>query len=220
MDKHGKILIISCLQFIFFNYFYIFNNINSYFLSLATRCKLPLYLALLLLTQCSKCKEDLFPKKQPTAAILPIETQIGARTCGCVVNGITFATLNTIKCNGDWQGLTSFAIGGDLNRTSSYDDNSFSFNILLSGPLRDGQVFSLAPYNQPLNTTANQFAATAVTNHYKCSYLGNHIKSGRVELVKFDGVQRIAAGRFAFTLYEAGSCDTLRVIDGRFDVKF
>jgi len=39
-------------------------------------------------------------------------------------------------------------------------------------------------------------------------------------LVKFDGAARIAAGRFAFTLYEPGGCDTLRVTNGRFDVKF
>jgi len=182
--------------------------------------KLLLYLSLLSLTQCSKCKEELFPKKPPTPAVLPPETQIGARACGCRVNGTTFATLNTIKCNGDWQGLNTLAISGTLNRTSSYDDDVFGFNILLNGPLRSGQSFALSPFNQPINPAASQFAATAIANGYQCSYRGNYVKSGRVELTKFDGVQRIAAGRFAFTIYEVGGCDTLRVTDGRFDVNF
>ena len=37
---------------------------------------------------------------------------------------------------------------------------------------------------------------------------------------EFDPVARIASGRFAFKLYEPGGCDTLRVTNGRFDVKF
>ncbi|GAB3674341.1 hypothetical protein GCM10027594_35420 [Hymenobacter agri] len=41
-----------------------------------------------------------------------------------------------------------------------------------------------------------------------------------MELIKFDPVARFAAGRFAFVLYEPGGCDTLRVSNGRFDVKF
>lgn len=66
----------------------------------------------------------------------------------------------------------------------------------------------------------SQFVVNATTANYICVYQGNYIKNGQVELVKFDGVARIASGRFAFTLYEPGGCDTLRVTNGRFDVKF
>jgi len=62
--------------------------------------------------------------------------------------------------------------------------------------------------------------ADAVSGNKPCVYEGNFIKTGKVELIKFDGAGRIAAGRFAFTLYEPGGCDTLRVTNGRFDVKF
>ena len=44
--------------------------------------KLPLYLCLATLTQCSKCKNDPAPTDQ-----LPAATQTGANTFGCLVNG-------------------------------------------------------------------------------------------------------------------------------------
>jgi hypothetical protein len=76
----------------------------------------------------------------------------------------------------------------------------------------------LAKYNRTINFSLNQFSATA--NAKGCYYSGNFIKTGQVTLVRFDSFARVASGRFAFTLYEPGGCDTLRVTNGRFDVKF
>ena len=52
------------------------------------KTKFLLYSSLLLLTQCSKCKNDPAPEppKDPLA-LLPPETQTGQRTFGCLVNG-------------------------------------------------------------------------------------------------------------------------------------
>lgn len=64
--------------------------------------KLPLYLSLLLLTQCSKCKLDNptpLPPKDPLS-VLPAETQTGAGTLGCLVNGNAYATISSVKCRG------------------------------------------------------------------------------------------------------------------------
>lgn len=72
-------------------------------------------------------------------------------------------------------------------------------------------------YSLPVTFSINQFAARPTFKQY--FYSGNYIKSGQVELVKSDGMSRIAAGRFPYTLYEPGGCDTLRVTNGRFDVK-
>ncbi|MDU0369639.1 hypothetical protein ACFPAF_04475 [Hymenobacter endophyticus] len=60
---------------------------------------------------------------------------------------------------------------------------------------------------------------TVRANTDRCSYDGVNIRTGTLTLTRYDPVARIAAGRFAFTLYEPG-CDTLRVTDGRFDVQF
>ena len=93
--------------------------------------------------------------------------------------------------------------------------------MVLNGQLLNQQAFSMISSATPFpifTPGVNQFYARTVI--LPCIYDGARFKTGRVELVKFDGVQRIAAGRFAFTLYEPGGCDTLRVTNGRFDVKF
>ena len=183
--------------------------------------KLLLYTALLTLTQCSQCKKN-DPTPQPPKdplSTLPAETQTGAGTFGCLVNGKVYAALAAIKCRGDWQGLNTLYISADCNSNTSYSSDFFSTGMLLNGNLSNGQVFNLVRFSQPINSTLSQFVADA--NIKLCGYRGNNIKTGQVELVKFDGVARIASGRFAFTLYEPGSgCDTLRVTNGRFDVKF
>ena len=185
-------------------------------------CKLPLYLSLLLLTQCSKCKLDNptpLPPKDPLS-VLPAETQTGANTFGCLVNGNAYATISPIKCRGDWQGARALGISGGANAGAVFGKELVSIGLLLNGNLYSGQVFDLIPFKQPLAPTLNQFAANAVAGSKPCVYEGNYIKTGQVELLKFDGVARIASGRFAFTLYEPGGCDTLRVTNGRFDVRF
>ena len=63
--------------------------------------KLPLYLAQLTLTQCSKCKRD-DPQPQPPKdplSLLPPETQTGTGTFACLVNGKAFIALYTTSAN-------------------------------------------------------------------------------------------------------------------------
>ena len=184
--------------------------------------KLPLYLSLLLLTQCSKCKLDNptpLPPKDPLS-VLPAETQTGAGTLGCLVNGNAYATVSSVQCRGDWQGARALGISGGANAGAVFGQEEFSVGLLLDGKLKSGESFDLVPFRQPLSPTLNEFAANAVAGSKPCVYEGDYIKTGKVELLKFDGVARIASGRFAFTLYEPGGCDTLRVTQGRFDVKF
>ena len=184
--------------------------------------RLPLYLALLSLTHCSKCKRD-NPAPQPPKdplSVLPPETQMGASTFGCLVNGDAYATISPVKCRGDWQGARALFISGGANAGAVYGKELVTIGLLLNGSLQGGQSFDLVPFKQPLSPSLNQFAANAVAGGKPCVYEGNYIKMGKVELLKFDGVARIAAGRFAFTIYEPGGCDTLRVTNGRFDVKF
>ena len=99
---------------------------------------------------------------------------------------------------------------------------ALSITSALNGQLQSVQAFSIVSSATPFpifTPGVNQFITT-VTGYTPCYYSGNNIKAGQVTLVKFDPVARIAAGRFAFVLYEPGGCDTLRVSNGRFDVKF
>jgi hypothetical protein len=186
------------------------------------KTKLPLYLALLLLTQCSKCKHD-DPQPQPPTPLeqLPAETQSGAGTLGCLVNGDAFVAPVSALAFGEWIALDKLGISA----TKMGTHNLVNFSILLHGSLRDNQQFSFLA-NGPSNTaptyTAGLNEFTAGYTATSCYYNGVYIKSGQLTLLKCDLVARIAAGRFSFTLPPApgSGCDTLRVTDGRFDIRF
>ena len=182
--------------------------------------KVFLYLCLATLTQCSKCKrDDPQPPKDPLS-LLPPETQTGKGTCGCLVNGKAFIAPFTTSANGDWQSMTKLAVSSTMRLNGNDATQLFSFSMALNGRLFDMQKFIMISAANPppvFSPGINQFIADA---DEKCFYPGNYTRTGQVELAKFDGVGRIASGRFAFTLYEPGGCDTLRVTNGRFDVKF
>ena len=181
------------------------------------KTKLLLYSALLLLTQCSKCKNDPTPEppKDPLT-LLPPETQTGVGTFGCLVNGKAMNVRSSFLTLGDWTSPNSLRVLGSTSATGP----EYSFQMVLRGRLLNSETFNLVSYKKPFAGTGNEFGANSSTQNYACIYSGDHVKTGKIELTKFDGVQRIASGRFAFTLYEPGGCDTLRVTNGRFDVKF
>ncbi|GAB3574080.1 Riean_0653 family protein [Hymenobacter daeguensis] len=175
-----------------------------------------LYLCLLTLTQCTKCKQTdptPDPPKDPLS-LLPPETQNGAGTFGCLVNGQAMSVNSAFLISGDWSCNSCLTIASQSSATQS----EYGISLLLAGALQNNQGFTLARYSRTIDFSLNQFSATA--NVKGCYYSGNFTKTGQVQLVKFDPVARVASGRFAFTLYEPGGCDTLRVTNGRFDVKF
>lgn len=148
--------------------------------------------------------------------MLPPETQTGAGTFGCLVNGKIVSVNSAFLAQGDWSSPSSLRILG----STSVPQPDYSFQIVTNGNLSSGQIFSLISYKGNFNGAGNVFGTDMTTGQFSCIYSGDFVKNGTLELVKFDGVRRIAAGRFAFILYEPGGCDTIRVTNGRFDVKF
>ena len=182
---------------------------------------LPL-LGLLLLAQCKKREPDPTPPTPADpVATLPAETQTGAGTFGCLVNGKPFKGPFSTSARGDWQSAIRLGISGSITENGTATANGRSILLALNGNLASNQLFSIISSATPYPTFTpgvNQFWAASAGGN--CTYDGTYIKTGKVELVKFDGPARIASGRFAFTLYEPGGCDTLKVTNGRFDVKF
>ncbi|WP_426493370.1 hypothetical protein [Hymenobacter sp. 102] len=173
----------------------------------------PLYLALLLLTQCSSCKEsDPAPAPLPE---LPPATQTGARTFGCLVNGKPFVAKGINLVRGEWLSNTDWVVSAGAR---SQNDK---FNVYMI--LTDSLLPVAKPY--PLRSVSSNYPTsklvgfTTNANTEQCDYKGTRIRTGTLTITRFDAVARIMAGSFAFTLYEPG-CDSLRVTDGRFDVQF
>ncbi|MEJ7658764.1 MAG: hypothetical protein WKG07_03625 [Hymenobacter sp.] len=137
---------------------------------------------------------------------MPPETQTGAGTFGCLVNGKAFKAPFTTSARGDWQSTIRFVVGSDTNLNGQPAAEKLTAHIILEGQLQNNQTFVLIPSANPhtiFSSGYNQFTGDAVGN-IQCYYSGNFIKTGQVELVKFDGVARIAAGRFAVYALRAG----------------
>lgn len=181
------------------------------------KTKLPLYLALLLLTQCSKCKNDPTPA-DPTSQ-LPPATQTGANTFGCLVNGQVYIP-------GGNAGPSNFGVlyelgpmGANLNiQTYRINKNGRQYINLSCGPVTQVRAYSLnIPVTEGTASYTNTYLPTQCS-----SYDGNmpplHRK-GQLVITRLDTSKGIIAGTFEVTFYQPG-CDTLKITQGRFDAKF
>jgi len=186
--------------------------------------KLPLYLSLLLLTQCSKCKNN--PAPADPAAQLPPATQTGAGTFGCLLNGQPWTPSGTLnvpnffvlydptfqngtldvrayRLFGNAPNRQYFSFGGDgVNKTGKYTVTSSVFPPVLGT--------STAYFSDD--------SKTAPCNFYNL-LPGTTSVSGYFSLSRLDKQQGIVSGTFALTLAQPG-CDTLKITNGRFDYKF
>lgn len=186
------------------------------------RSKLPLYLALLLLTQCSKCKND--PAPVTPADQLPPATQTGTNTFGCLLNGQPFTP------NG-FDGTPNFLVlydpglnGGNLSITASRKTNETSKkqSIGFSG------IQISAPGIYVLTTPADLSKPGPHVAYYsderKSRPCGEYLFSpgttteGRFTITRLDLAAGIVSGTFEFTLAQPG-CETIVITQGRFDKK-
>jgi hypothetical protein len=176
--------------------------------------KLPLYLALLTLTQCSSCKNgDPSPLAQ-----LPPATQVGANTFGCLVNGQAWSS-KTSDEYGDYRvtyepGVT-LPIGGNLNIIMK---NASGKQAVVLGA---GRIFQARTF--ALDTAAIEGVAKYINNEqaYPCNWIFYYdatYLTGNLTLTRLDERAGVIAGTFEFTIFRPG-CDTIRVTQGRFDHK-
>ena len=171
-------------------------------------------MALASLVQCHKSDPDPTPASQ-----LPAATQTGANTFGCLVNGEAF----TPKGNNGTSNLVLLYSpnpnGASINiLTYRIDGNRRQYINLFCGPVTQAGVFSL---NIPVIDGDASYADTA--RPLSCSdYTGSSAplyRKGKLTLSRIDPSAGIAAGTFEFTTTQPG-CDTIKVTQGRFDLKF
>ena len=154
---------------------------------------------------------------------LPPETQVGANTIGCLVNGQIFTPKKSFLSSGYQcyyqqlfagdSGLVFLVSGADLSNSSNIKDIS----IGISGvKIKQGLQIPLTDGTQ-IGNGRGQYTGGNV--QYEYIYYTTKILTGMMYIKKFDEINNIAAGTFWFTAVNSFG-DTARVTEGRFDVEF
>lgn len=187
--------------------------------------RLPLYLGLLLLTQCSKCKNDPAPAKPEDQ--LPPATQTGANTFGCLLNGQpwtpsgggAFSNPNLLvtydpSYKGGNLALTAYRLVGTANNKQYIGVGGDGINQIGSYPLATYSINPTFPSRTPYFSDDNK-------NGLCNEYLNNSgtKASGQLNITRLDVLKRVVSGTFQFTISQP-TCDTIEITQGRFDSSF
>ena len=138
---------------------------------------------------------------------MPPETQTGAQTFGCLVNGQAWVPsvpfpLNRLTCS-YYQGI--FSIRASLKK----DGRNHVIFICRDSVITKGKFL----LNNNLYKQAELYDFNSA-----CSYQTDSRNIGQLEMTRVDTINGYFSGRFSFTIGVAG-CDTIRVTNGRFDVR-
>ena len=158
--------------------------------------KLPLYAALLTLTQCSQCKNT--PAPADPAAQLPPATQTGAGTFGCLVNGQPYTPKGNNGTSNLYISYDAGFRGGALGiQTYRIDGSRRQYLSIDTAPVTGPGVYSFA---RPAGTCTATYSdipgvsnvCNAVTSDQDIAY-----RSGSLVITRFDTQARIVSGTFS-----------------------
>ncbi len=171
----------------------------------------PLFLLLPLALLLSCKKNDPAPVDQ-----LPLATQTGANTFGCLVNGQPWTPQGT-------DGTSNYSVyydpgyaHGTLNigvyRYANSEPSSKQLITIYSDSLKNIGTYALTK-------NKHQEALFKDRTTVGCEFFGGtYYRRGTLTITRLDLQAGIISGTFAFTLYRPG-CDTIKVAQGRFDKK-
>ena len=137
---------------------------------------------------------------------LPLATQTGANTFGCLINGEPFVVSNTSNQTAIYQGGV-LQIGGGID--NSIMDKRISINI--SAPINLNTPYDLTLFPNNL--------AIFVNNGEGCYYDYDHTTSGTLTITKFDQTNFIISGTFNFST-QTNECENINITNGRFDLQY
>ena len=183
-----------------------------------------LFLIIAITTQCNKTNVD------PDG--LPPETQTGAGTFACKINGVVWK----------WKDSDYQSIGSSPKTRWSFDSNANGGGLFIAGfRYLDGvnnddlltigvdsiitkKTFVLSPNLKNFNliyTNSKSLKKDCIQFGTLPFYdtTNNFYSSGNLSITKLDQNSKIISGTFYCTIYQTG-CDTLKITDGRFDVKY
>ena len=184
-----------------------------------------LFLIIAITTQCNKTNVD------PDG--LPPETQTGAGTFACKINGVVWgynnpdpqALDNRVKSSwsfdaNDKNGTLQVIALKYYDASKNYDEvihfiadslNLVKEKYLNRNAFNYGFVYTVFA---PKNKQCGDYNSTGINDTTKV-----FSNSGKLIITKLDQNAKIISGTFYCTILETG-CDTLKITDGRFDLKY
>lgn len=180
-----------------------------------------LFLSAPILLLSLQCKKDKSPEEQ-----LPPETQTGAGTFGCLVNG------NIFKPKGDPFGGPILSASYQYLNTSSSSGYFFSVSARNtttaatkgisintdSLPIQQGQTIVLKKFGKK-GAASGQFSIFDNNTLSFNEYLTTALVTGELKIAKLDSINRIVSGTFWFDAVNSTG-EKVQVRNGRFDMKY
>lgn len=170
--------------------------------------------AVILLTGCSWFQKMEEPKPiftPPVVTELPPETQTGANTFGCYINGQPWMPYGLNALSVGIADDSLLFINAKRKYSGHYTSLSFEFLNFESSnslyPLAFNPTEAAVTYSD-LSSNSNPKVYTVQTG-----------SEGLLTITRLDTVERIMSGRFHFTATD-GAGDTVRITDGRFDSRY
>jgi hypothetical protein len=161
----------------------------------------------------TSCSED--PPAPTAGPSLPPITQTGENTFGCYVNGelwLPKGNFQTFDINASHYGQH---IQLQANRVG---DPLTSFNIIFPIAYADSLIVAYN-HQDSIGTTYFHYRKW-FQNGPDFDYDAITINSGELQLSRCDTVNGIISGTFYFTAIDSIAHDTVRIEDGRFDLRF
>jgi hypothetical protein len=170
----------------------------------------------------SECKKnDKTPAEQ-----LPPQTQTGANTFGCLVNGQVFKPGGASLSGGSLSSNYQFLGAGpeDFHFRLAAINRNNSSGVSHSVGLFTDSIRIIEGIEYPLKKAGSNggyaIYGFATSNPiFFDDYATTDLVSGLIKIKKFDSVNQIISGTFWFNAMNENG-DTIKITDGRFDVRY
>lgn len=161
----------------------------------------------------------------PAVDQLPAETQKGANTFGCLVNGNVFkpgglSLTPTLQCNYIvLNGTNSLAYFFEINATDNRNPEDFPAVVIATDSLQIKGVGIISLANRNIKGKAFAEYARYKVGVNPTMYDTNDFVTGELNIKKIDTVQQIVAATFWFNAVNTNG-DTVKITNGRFDIHY
>ena len=166
---------------------------------------------LLLTLALNSCNKDDDKPKDPIEE-LPVATQTGKNTFGCLINGVPFIVRNTSMQTAIYQG-GGLLIGAQKNINSNFSQVSISLSESIIGNV-------LTENNSYLLNSDTMPKGEYYVENQNCFYFTSNNYIGNLSITKFDKINFVISGTFEFQS-KSNSCEgIINITNGRFDLQY